>query len=145
MTRINDYDFAQIIITTLREMQELLIKRRSNGRCEGQSIVPTVNITDRELRKLSGRTRIKSAFITNLIAYLEDEDMEVEHDHESGMLTVTCPAEDIIPEFNSLKALKAQIDVLRDVWSLKEKIEKVYPPISTVNWLQVGCNDHNFK
>lgn len=114
MTRISDNDFAQIIINALTEMQERLIERRASGRCEDQSIIPTVNITDKEMRKLSGRTRIKSAFITNLTWLLEDGGLEVDYDHDTGTMSVTKPAEDIDVDFDSLRDLQAMLENLKD-------------------------------
>lgn len=110
MVKLSDAGLASKISQMMTAYQEILIKKKQSGRTEDQSIVPTVTITFEELRKLTNRTRIRTAFIEKLTGLLEDDGMEVELEHEA--LIVTKPAEDLEIEFDSLKQLQHAVDAV---------------------------------
>lgn len=112
MPKITDSALAAKIAATLTKLQEHLIALRQSGRTECQSIVPSVDISHTELRRLTGRIKIKTAFITNLIGLLEDEGLEVDYDAAVEILTITKPAEDIGVEYPSFRDLSAMVTAL---------------------------------
>lgn len=114
MTKISDPALASMIAETLTKLQEHLIKLRQSGRTEDQSIVPSVDISHKELRKLTGRVKIKTAFITNLMGLLEDEGLDVDYDPGVEMLTITKPAEDVDVDYPSFRDLSAMVRALED-------------------------------
>lgn len=114
MTKISDPVLASMIAETLSRLQDHLIKIRQSGRAENQSIVPSVDISHKELRNLTGRVKIKTAFITNLMGLLEDEGLDVDYDPNVEVLTVTKPADDVDVDYSSFRELSAAVRALEN-------------------------------
>lgn len=110
MPKISDATLVQQIHSALSDIQDRAVQLKLSGRTEDQSVAPTVFVSYQELRHLTGRTKIKVAFINNLTALLLDAGLEVEEGHDE--LTITLPAADIDTDFDSLRVLfKTQKDM----------------------------------
>lgn len=90
----SDAQFAEAIYTNLASYQDILIRQRDQGRAPDQCVVPTISICYDQLRSLTGRTKIKQAFVESLVGHLESWGLDVEQEHNS--LTITKP-QDILP------------------------------------------------
>lgn len=117
MKPVNTRVFAETLAKSLTKMQDILIEYRRTGRCDNQSIVPVLNITDGELRRISRRERIKKGFIANLTNELEDLGIDVDYDEATGLLVLRKPAQDIQSTFDSLQALNSAVEK----YTLKEQ------------------------
>lgn len=112
MSRLSDAKLARHIAKYLAHLQELLIESRDSGRTQDQSIIPQVSIDHDELRELTGRTRIKVAFIRNLVDCLENEELDVLYNSENEVLHVRKPPEQLENTYTSFRSLKAKVDEL---------------------------------
>ena len=112
MPKITDAQLASLISEALTKLQEHLIDLKRSGRTENQSIVPTVDIDHKELRRLTGRVKIKMAFVHNLIPLLEDEGLEADYDTDAAILSITKPSEDVEVDYTSFRDLQAMVSHL---------------------------------
>lgn len=101
--RYTDAKLVETISESLSKYQKKLIELVNSGQSEEQSIVPTVTLTFAEIRKLTHRTKIRTALIDKLVGLLTDEGLEVEV--EPDQLVITMPPEDLPTEFESVKEL----------------------------------------
>ena len=113
MPKLSNTALVARISEALTELQTHLIERKQSGRTEDQCVVATVHIDHEELRKLTGRQRIKSAFIDALISRLEDEGLVVDYSDISETLSITRNAEDLEGEYDSLRELTSTLKRLR--------------------------------
>lgn len=114
MSNVHEETLARKINEQLTIIQEYAITVRQSGRAQEQCIEPTVTIDGSELCRISGRQRLKTAFLRALEEALMDEGLDVFVD-SSRTFTITKPADDVETEFESFRDLKNFVSKLEPV------------------------------
>lgn len=109
--KLSDNQLVSKISENLTDYQNVLIAKALTGRTEEQGITPSVTLTLDELRKITSRSRIRTAFLDKLVGLLEDEGLEVET--YADCIVVTKPAEDLETEFESFREMDRFMKELR--------------------------------
>lgn len=96
----SDTALIDLIIQSLTDYQERLIKRVATGRTQDQDIEPTLVLDIEELKALTGRKRGRQAFIEAFIEELESNDLTVER-LKHNRFAITKPADNLPTYFES--------------------------------------------
>lgn len=109
MTKLTDNQLVETISTNLTKVQDRAIKLVQQGRSNSQSLEPTISLTHAQIKKLTGRSRIRSGFVSNFIELLQNEWLEVRWSEEGEVIHITKPAECVETQFESLSDLVKEV------------------------------------
>jgi len=102
--RYTDKQLIAAIADNLSAYQEVLVEHANSGNTYDQEIEPTLRLTLDQLKKLTGRSRCRQAFIDAIIDGLFDAGLEAHYIDGEG-ISITKRAERLEVEFDSLNDL----------------------------------------